>query len=202
MYKGSRSRFVPIIIVLVVIAIAVFALVTLGRWVIGSINGGSNAPQTSQQTGAENSLLSTDGSTSVQMTVRGPIVGDEQFRSYQMTISPTSRSIITWAGYDQSNLIDQKTLSNDQKAYDQFVHALNYAGYAKSTTVKDNNTSGLCANGRVYHFDILNGSDAIQDNWTTNCGIKGSFGGNAPDVRALFLDQIDGASDMIDKLDL
>lgn len=204
MYKGNRSRLFPIIVVLVVMAIAIFALVTLGRWVFSSLNGTQNAqPETSQQASIENTLLNNNANSSVRMTVRGPIVGDEQFRSYQITISPTSRSIITWSGYDQANVIDQKTLDNDKKAYDEFVYAINYAGYTKSAVVKDNNTKGLCASGRVYHFEVLSDSTTSQDTWTTNCNSKqGSFRGNGPVIRELFLKQIEGSSQIVGNVDL
>lgn len=202
MYKGNRARFFPLVVILIVIVIAVFGLISLGRWVIGSLGSNNSQTTTSQASSTESALLSSDSSNSVQMTVRGPIVGDEQFRSYQVTISPTSRSITTWSGYDKTSTLGQINLGNNQKAYDEFVHALDYAGFTKTQTTKESDTSGLCANGRVYHFDILEGNEAAQDTWATNCGIKGTFNGNGPSVRSLFLSQIDGADSLVGTIGL
>lgn len=199
MYKGSRSRFFPILVVIIIAAIVIFGIVSVVR---SSLGNDSSKKKETPTVSLTSQLLNTDDGRSVSMEVRGPIVGDEAFRSYQMTISPMSRSITTWSGYDHSNIIDSETLTNDTKSYDEFVHALDYAGYIKTDKVDIHDTSGLCANGRVYTFTIAAGADSLDDRWTTNCGIKGNFRGNGTAIRQLFLKQMPNATEYVSKINL
>ena len=199
MYKGNRSRFFPIVVVIVIIAIVVFGLVSLVRFLFN----GNNAAQTTDKTnGLSSKLLNTGDEQSVSMTVRGPIVADENFRSFEIVISPSSRTITAWKGYDKQDVLSTKQYSNDTASYTQFVNALGYAGYTKSNKVSSNDTKGLCANGKVYNFEIMSGSNVTDDRWTTNCGVKGSFNGDGPSVRQLFLDQIPDANSVTSKINL
>lgn len=188
MYKSNSSRVLPIVLLLIVIAIAIAALVSVGRAIFG--NGTTSTPaqiDTSQQT-----LLNTSLSHAVRMTVRGPIVADEDFRSYQITVSPTSRSLVTYSGYlDQ--VIDSKQLGNNTEAYTQFVYALNRANMIDGTvlTGDKDDMRGVCATGQVYMFETLDNGTTAKDLWTSTCsGSKGSFKASVPQVQSLFLQQI------------
>lgn len=188
MYKSNSSRVLPIVLLLIVIAIAIAALVSVGRAIFG--NGTTSTPaqiDTSQQ-----ALLNTSLSHAVRMTVRGPIVADEDFRSYQITVSPTSRSLVTYSGYlDQ--VIDSKQLGNNTEAYTQFVYALNRANMIDGTvlTGDKDDMRGVCATGQVYMFETLDNGTTAKDLWTSTCsGSKGSFKASVPQVQSLFLQQI------------
>lgn len=198
MYKGNRSKFFPIVVIIVIIAIIVFGLVSVIRMLF---NRGDSTPEP-KTTSVSSQLLNTADNQSVSMIVRGPVVANEQFRSYQVTISPSGRSITAWQGYDKTNVIATRSYDNNTSAYTQFVNALDYAGYAKTNATKNNDTKGLCADGKVYNFQIGSGSNVTDDRWTTNCGVKGSFGGNGPAIRELFLDQLPEASDITNQIDL
>lgn len=198
MYKGSRSRFLPVVVIIIAVALIVAALVSIGQLIF---NGESEAP-VGETTDLSAELLTVGGNRGVSMTVRGPIVADEKFRSYQIVITGDQRQITSWEGYNQNDTIDNRTLTNDEKAYRQFVNALNYAGFIKTDQVESDDTYGLCADGRVYDFEILAGSSVIDHRWTTNCGIKGSFRGNGDAIRSLFIDQIPDAEDIISEVDL
>src|SRR5690606_4524565 len=119
MYKGRSNRIFPIVLVLIVVAIAVAALVSVGRLIF---NGAQPADPT-QVDRSRDALLATSTEHSVRMTVRGPIVANENFRSYQITISPTDRNLTTFSGY-LDRTIDGKQLGNNLQAYEQFVYAL------------------------------------------------------------------------------
>jgi hypothetical protein len=199
MYKSNSSRVLPIVLLLIIIAIAIAALVSVGRAIFG---GGTSTPSqadTSQQT-----LLNTSLTHAVRMTVRGPIVADENFRSYQITVSPTSRSLVTYSGYlDQA--IDSKQLSNNTQAYTQFVYALNRANMIDGTalTGDKDDMRGVCATGQVYVFETLDSGNRVKDLWTSSCsGSKGSFKASVPQVQNLFLEQIPNSSDLLNAISL
>lgn len=198
MYRGNSSRIFPIILVLIIVAIAIAAIVSIGRAILGG-GGNNQTVDTSEQT-----LLDTSLSHSVRMTVRGPIVADENFRSYQITVDPSSRNLTTYSGY-LDNMIDQKTLDNNTKAYDQFVHALDKANLAKGKQFEGDkdDTRGICATGRVYEFDIMDSGNVVKHLWTSTCrGSKGSLDASVTQVSDLFYAQIPDADKLLDNIDL
>jgi hypothetical protein len=200
MYRGNSSRILPVIVVLIVIAIAIAALVSAGRAIFG---GGDQTTQTQVDTGRD-ALLNTSLSRSVRMTVRGPIVADESFRSYQMTIDPASRSFAAYAGYlDQTT--GSKQYGNNAKAYEEFVYALEKANLMKGEELKDEkgDTRGVCATGRVYEFEVLQNGNAVKRLWTSTCkGSAGSLKASVKQVEALFHAQIPDSKALLKPVDL
>lgn len=199
MYKSSSSRVFPIIIVLIVVAIAIAALVSVGR----AIFGGGDAPQQSQTDIGRDALLSTAVERSVRMTVRGPIVADEDFRSYQIAVDSSSRRLTTYSGYlDQP--IDRRQLGNNTRAYEQFVHALDKANLMRGEafTGEEDDTRGICATGRVYEFEVLQDNTVVKRLWTSTCkGSKGSLRASIGQVRDLFHEQIPDGENMLQEID-
>lgn len=193
------SRIIPIALVLIIIAVAIAALVSLARAVFFS-----NDQTTGQVDVSREALLSTTANRSVRITVRGAIVADEQFRSYQITISPSSRVATTYTGYLDKQ-IDQIALPNNIPAYEEFVYALDRANLVKGSelTGEKNDTRGICASGLVYQFEILQDNQRIKNLWTTTCKSgKGSLVADASQLKKLFVDQVPGASTLISKLHL
>jgi hypothetical protein len=192
------TRFIPIIFIIVIVFLAVAAIVSVVRIIATS----SQAPQETQQVDASSqALLDTSADRSVRMTVRGPIVADDNFRSYQVTVSPSKREFTRYRGYLDTPLVT-KTYENNAKAYDEFVHALSIAGLAKGEplTGEDDDTRGICAGGAVYEFEIINGAHVVERLWTTSCqNIKGSLVADAGQVQQLFLSQIPDANAYIGK---
>lgn len=200
MYKSSSSRVIPIIIVLIVIAIAIAAIVSIGR----AVFGGGQTTTTEQIDVGQAALLDTAASRSVRMTVRGPIVADENFRSYQIIVGPSTRSLTTYSGY-LGTVLETNALGNNVKAYDEFVHALDKANMTVGTPLEGeaDDIRGICATGEVYEFDVMDDNSQVKHLWTSTCkGSKGSFRASVPQVQNLFLRQIPGASAQIGKIDL
>lgn len=200
MYKSNSSRVLPIILLLIVIAIAIAALVSVGR----AVFGGNSGSDTTQVDTSEQTLLDTSSTHAVRMTVRGPIVADEAFRSYQITVSPSSRSLVTYSGYlDQT--IDSKQLGNNTEAYTQLVYALNRANMVNGTPLEGekDDMRGVCATGRVYVFETIDNGNAVKELWTSTCkGSKGSFKASVPQVQNLFMQQIPDARDLLSAISL
>lgn len=198
MYRGN-SRVLPAILVIIIMIVAVFALVAVGR----AIFSGGEAEEVADDSSVR-SLLSDDADRSVRMTVRGPIVGNDNFRSYEVEISPSGRRITTYSGYDR-NQLENEQLANNSEAYLEFVHALNLAGFTKGAPAidDDENMRGVCASGRVYTFELAQSQTISQQLWISSCkGINGTFRGDAVTVRSLFLRQIPGSASLVKSLDL
>lgn len=198
MYRGGSSRLFPALLILVVIVVAIVALVAVGRSLLG---GSGSVPETNP---ARQALLTTDADHSVRMTVRGPIVADENFRSYQIEVSPVSRNLTTYKGY-QLQQIDSKQLSNTTEAYTQFVYALGRSNFLKEVKLSDeqDDTRGACPTGRLYTFEIMEAQSTVKHLWTSSCrDASGSFRGDAEATRTLFLNQIPDSDVLLRTIDL
>lgn len=192
MYKGSGPRIFPIIVAIVVIAIVIAALFSVGRMIF--LDGGSSestGDSAEQTINLQEEVLKTNASREVRYTVRGPIVAEENFRSYQITVGPSSRSMITYSGY-LDEVLENRTFGNNTRAYEEFVHALDKASISNTREAKDEDIRGVCATqGRAYTFETLNSGKPTYTIWTSTCGgSKGSMAANVSQIHALFSNQI------------
>lgn len=203
MARYRTSRILPTILTIIVIIIAIAGLVALARVLFsGNSNGGSTT--VNQADLNKQALLDTSDGRAVSMTVRGPLVAQEDFRSYQIIISPTNRDFNAYTGY-LNTITSQQTLSNNTAAYAQLVNALNKANMAAGLPFEGdkNNTEGICATGRVYEFRTLLSGDQQGMWWTSTCsGSPGSLKGNATQLSQLFLNQIPEGSNIANSLKL
>ena len=183
--KDTFVKILPVIIIILIVIMAVIALMSLGKAIFK--NGGKKEPQVNA---LEQALLATDTSRGVKMTVRGPIVAQENFRSYQIVITPSSRIITTYKGY-LGEQISTKQLDNNLPAYEQFVNSLVKANLSKSKPFETENLNGICATGTVTEFDVLQNNKSLAHIWTSTCkGSVGSLTASVDQNKNLFLSQI------------
>lgn len=204
MNRSGLSRIIPIILVIGAIGLAIWALVSVGRMIFGSNNGGSGSQTTQQVNVGKQALTKTTADRSVRMTVRGPIVADENFHSYSITISPDARNMTTYVGY-MVQQVDNQQLTNNIPAYEQFVYALERANFMEGTPLSGsaNNTRGICATGNLYEFEVLQGSNSIQKLWASTCdGSPGSLKASLSQITNLFRTQIPGFAQLLSKISL
>jgi hypothetical protein len=194
------SRILPTILTIVIIVIAVAGLVALARVLFFSESSTDQVDvDTSQQ-----QLLNTSDGSSVSMTVRGAIVADENFRSYQIVISPSARQIVTYKGY-LDTVIEQRTLPNNVAAYDEFVHALDKANMVVGTPLEGerNDLRGICATGRIFQFSTIQDGTPVEMLWTSTCsGSKGSLRASTEQLAQLFRSQVPESGRLISALAL
>jgi hypothetical protein len=194
------SRILPTILTIVIIVIAVAGLVALARVLFFSEPSTDQVDvDTSQQ-----QLLNTSDGSSVSMTVRGAIVADENFRSYQIVISPSARQIVTYKGY-LDTVIEQRTLPNNVAAYDEFVHALDKANMVVGTPLEGerNDLRGICATGRIFQFSTIQDGTPVEMLWTSTCsGSKGSLRASTEQLAQLFRSQVPESGRLISALAL
>lgn len=189
--KNSLSRFIPILLVIVITIVAVAAVIAIGRALLGG--GSSTTSDTTAVTDEGRvALLTVDVSRAIQLTVRGPIVAEEKFRSYRVTISPESREITTYEGY-LGNVLETKEFDNNTRAYEELVFALDKRRMmdGRPLTEEQNDLRGICASKQVYEFETLVNGETVRSLWTSDCeGSKGSALANVSEVINMFLNQI------------
>lgn len=194
------SRAFPIILVVIIVIIAITALVSLARVVFFS----GSAPSTSDTDVSRDALLSTDADRRVEMTVRGPIVADERFSSYRISISPSNRTITTYRGY-LDRVVDRIELGNNVAAYEEFVYALDKANLSDGDEFGDerDDVRGICATGEVTQYAILDAGESVKTLWTSTCnGSPGTLDGNSALLKNLFIRQIPDANRVIQDVNL
>lgn len=199
MQRSNGAKLFPLFIILIVIALVIAAVISIGRAVFNPGDGGGEDTALVDQ--GRDALLKTDLSRSVAMTVRGPIVADENFQSYRIGVSPNERKMDIFKGYLEERT-GGKTLDNNSRAYEQFVYALDKANMMNANDRADeeeaNDLRGICANGYVYEFAVLNNTQEVERLWTSTCeGSAGTLNASKEQLRELFLDQVPGANDLI-----
>ena len=203
MDRSGLQRLIPIALVLIVVVIAIAALVSLGRALFsgGGEDSGTTPPPVN--TGKQ-ALTSATADRSVRMTARGPLVADENFYSYTITVAPDKRNMTTYKGY-AGEQIETSQLSNTMQAYEQFVHALDRANLMEGEPLSGdaNDTRGVCATGTVYAFEVLQGTNTVRSFWTSTCkGSQGSLEANLQQVAGLFRRQIPDYSKLVRSIDI
>jgi hypothetical protein len=139
----------------------------------------------------------TNNNASVQYIVEGPINALENHRTTQVVVSPTSRIITVFSGYQQQTL-GSKTLPNDQNSYKAFLNALNQANFTREkVTPRNVNPASVCPTGSRTHYQLVDGAKDVMDLWSATCTAAGSFGGNVPLTSTLFQTQIPGYSQFV-----
>jgi hypothetical protein len=198
MQRSSGTRFFPLFITLVIVIVTVIAVVSIGRAIFFS---GSDASKKATQSEASNesALLKTTSDRGVKLTVRGPIVADENFLSYTIAASPSNRTMWVYNGYLDS-VRDQRDYANNAQAYAQFVHALDKANMMKGKAASgdvNQDLRGICATGYVYEYAVTLNGRVNQQLWTSTCdGSKGTLDASASQLNNLFQKQIPDYSDL------
>lgn len=188
-YKTTRIiQRLFILAIVIVIAVGMFFIAQT------MINTNQNQPI---NTGKE-ALLKTSDGYAVSLSVRGPIVADEDFRSYKIVISPNFRGLDVYKGYKQVNL-DSIKLNNNLPAYEQFVYALDRAGFMNGSVDSDN--KGVCATGYIYEFETIKDEKTVKKIWQSSCGSTRAISRSGVRIiMNLFLNQIKGGESLIKKL--
>lgn len=137
---------------------------------------------------------STNANAEVRLTILGPVVANENFRSGMITISPTSRSTTAYKTYNEE-VIQTDVLGNNSEAFRQFMNALQVAGFGQRRRVGVADPGSSCPQGYRYIYELREGGRTVMETWATSCGgQRESFGGNAAQVNRLFRVQIPGLS--------
>lgn len=186
----NLRRFVAVGVIILLVIIGIV-------WLIAAR---STRPEQDRQVTRPSALVDyADTTTEVRFTQAGKINAREDHRVVQISVGRDYRTIQLFDGY-QGNVMNSRTLGNDEDAYRAFLAALENSGYVKSRNAPRNvDPLGACSSGSRYNYDILQGADIKQSLWSTSCGnsSRGTFNGKASAVRSLFQAQIPNYQDFV-----
>lgn len=129
---------------------------------------------------------------SVKMTVRGPIVGDEEHESYEIIVGTDERTITAFRGYVETS-VGSRSFDNNRQAYTELVYALARAGFSEKRNTSDAQADerGVCPDGRLFVFEQLDNGRSVERLWTSSCSSQqGNLNARASTLKDLFDDQI------------
>lgn len=183
-----------------ILAIGVVAFVVIISIAIFSIDwGGSNNPVKNALKPVNIADYSTTD-VQVRMSVRGPIVNNQEHEQMVMTVGRDQTIGQLQSGY-QGNVTRTEQTGNNNVSYQAFLSALHNSGFTKEKLAPTGiQYEGACPNGKRYTFEFINGGkDAPKSTWATSCGKKiGTFDGDLSMVRNLFAAQL--PKDQLDTL--
>lgn len=151
-------------------------------------------PQTQKATTTNNKVIqlssySKNNNAQVRYSIEGPINAPEVHRSVQISVSPTSRTLNVFAGY-QGQAVASQTYPNDTNSYSDFLQALSHAQFTSERQVSSAiKPQSICPLGNRSSFEIIENAKSKMNLWTSSCA-KGTFSGNVSTVRSLFRLQI------------
>jgi hypothetical protein len=130
------------------------------------------------------------GTSSVNLTIQGALVGQDQRRAIRIKVTPTERTIYLLKGYEE-NIEQSKTYPNSQTAYETFLKALDNQGFGRQRVVKVTDEEGICPLGKRFIYEIISSGVAEMRSWSDSCSRNdGTFSGNATTVQKMFQRQI------------
>lgn len=147
------------------------------------------------------SYASTDAQ--VKLTIDGPINGDQIHEAVRITVDNSDVTFEQIQGY-QNTVTNRQTFANNQTAYENFLLALQHAGFTVGNTpanLKDER--GYCPLGDRYILEFNQDGNELERFWTTSCGgnLK-TFKGNIDLTLTLFQNQVPGYNNLIQNLSL
>jgi hypothetical protein len=169
--------------------IVVLALLAFGVYRVLRPAGGGTTPGRATPTPQLTLLDYIERDTQVRYTIEGPVTANENHTSIRITVTKDNRMLEIFNTYE-GGVSTSQTFSNNAAAFNDFMHALNDAGFiSRRPKSTDDDEKGACPTGQRYILELLDGSTQASRLWNGTCG-EGNFGGNSSLVRQLFQAQI------------
>jgi hypothetical protein len=171
----------------ILITLGVVLLIIFGIVIFNS--GGSKTVVSPGKKVIKLTDYTTNNNASVQYTVEGPINALENHRTLQINVSPTSRTINIFTGYQGESLVSQ-TYTNGTNSYQAFLAALNRASFTREHRLSQSvNPDSICPVGNRTHYVVIDNNKDVMNLWSASCA-TGTFGGNISLTGTLFKSQI------------
>lgn len=123
-----------------------------------------------------------------RFTEAGPIVAEENHYRIVISVSRFKREVFVYRGYNDVQVATQ-SFSNTDTAFEEFLSALDRAGYTGERRTKYESEAGLCPTRQRYVFTSDQFGEEFR-RWTTDCAERGNYGGEFGVSRSLFQTQI------------
>lgn len=190
MELASRIRWI------LVIGLAVVFLILIG-WGLFSIANNLFRGTTGDRSVEEVSSYNVTSTATARFTVDGPVVANEDHRSFVIEVSQNVVSMRVYSSYGQT-VIAQQSYQNTQPAFDTFLNALENEQVTNrlgnTTTDDDEAESGVCPRGRRFIVEL----DSDVRRWGTTCSRReGTAGFNMTSIRTLFQRQVPDYRDLV-----
>jgi hypothetical protein len=132
----------------------------------------------------------------VRLTADGPVNGDSIHEAIRITVGKDQVSYERIQGY-VNHVVESKTFPNNTEAYDQFLYALQRAGFTQGDNSAALKTEkGHCPQGNRYIYEIIDGTTQIERYWASSCGKPASYQGAPATTNTLFKAQVPGYDDL------
>ncbi len=194
MRLSSKIKWIIIILLFVVfLGLVTWGLYSIASNLFGGTGGDSNEVEASSSID-DTELLSA---AEAKFTVDGPVVANQDHRSYVITVTPTEVEMKVYSRYNQL-VTESKRYSNNQEAFDVFMAALSRYDIQAIKRSTDNDFTvmdrGVCATGKRYILEV----DSSLLRWSTSCSnSQGNAGFKMSSVRALFQEQVPDYYDLV-----
>jgi hypothetical protein len=195
----SKLRWTALIIaVLTVIVGASVGVARIAKSTFSKSDSSSTVIQGQQQLAFKPSDYSRP-ETMVRFEVKGPIVADENFRSYRIDITREDKKFYNLLGYEDI-ATSSLAYNNNPAAYDSFLRTIERQGFGqldKAWTIAEDR--GYCVNGFRYYYEIFESGQKVFHSWGTSCSSKVGTSDATAEVKPLFHEQIPDFAQYIDK---
>lgn len=191
---ASKLRWILVIVVSVIFLILVcWGLYSIARNTF-SPNDEDGTSVSEQEQVDEGSVRSTARAV---YTVDGPIVANNEHRSYRIEVTNNSVVMKVYSGYG-SSVIAESSYPNTSDSYTAFLSALsnaNVTALARGASDQDEFAEiGACATGRKFIVEL----DSTLRRWSTSCNrVQGNAGFTMSQVGSLFQRQVPDYSTLV-----
>jgi hypothetical protein len=132
----------------------------------------------------------------MRFTIIGEVNAEQEHRAVRITVSRSEARLEVLEGYQRA-LGEARSYPSNQEAYATFLRALDLQGFDQGVDDPERaDYRGYCPEGNRYLYEIVDGTNIIQQYWSTSCGDAGTFAGSPNAVRSLFRDQIPDYRDL------
>ncbi len=170
--------------VLGIIFVVVLAIVLISR-------GGNDSPNGRDTPKVVKTTDQNKEGTSVVFTTQGRLVGEDQRRAIRVVVTQSERRLEILTGYEEA-VERSQVYANTPDAYENFLIALDRAGFTRSKEYVPTDERGVCPLGRTFIYQVKEFSQDLKNLWNTSCNSakQGTFAGAASTIQTLFRRQI------------
>lgn len=187
---ASKIRWLLVIIVVVLLLVLIgWGLFSIASNIFRGVGGGDDITPVSS--------YNVTSTATARFIVDGPVVANENHRSFEIEVAENVVSMTVYGSYGQ-RVIEEKSYRNTTESFDTFLSALENERvtdrFGDTDEEDDHEEIGVCPRGRRYIVEL----DSAVRRWSTSCrNSEGTAGFNMRSIRSLFEDQVPNYRDLV-----